>query len=138
MLFRSEQSKTNYHVCRSSWIGDYKDPNTFLDMFLSNNGNNRTGWNNPRYDALIKEANRQIDPKKRETLLQQAETILIHDDLPIVPLYFYVGINFYNPERIEGIYPNLIDEHPINGIRKKSRAKVATAPTTAPRATSQH
>ena len=137
-VYLSEQSKTNYHVCRSSWIGDYKDPNTFLDMFLSNNGNNRTGWNNPRYDALIKEANRQIDPKKREALLQQAETILIHDELPIVPLYFYVGINFYNPDRIEGIYPNLLDEHPINGIRKKSRAKVATAATTAPRATSQH
>jgi ABC-type oligopeptide transport system substrate-binding subunit len=90
-------------------------------MFMSNNGNNRTGWNSPRYDALIKDANRQIDPREREKFLQQAEKLLIHDDLPIVPLYFYVGVTFYDPEKIEGIYPNLIDEHPINAIRRKTR-----------------
>ena len=42
----SPQSALDYHVSRSSWIGDYNDPNTFLDMFMSQNGNNRTGWSN--------------------------------------------------------------------------------------------
>ncbi len=127
-VYLTEQSKLNFHLSRSSWIGDYKDPNTFLDMFMSNNGNNRTGWNNPRYDALIKDANRQTDPKKREPLLQQAETLLIRDDLPIVPLYFYVGVTFYHPDRIEGIHPNLLDEHPINRIRRKSPRSAGVSP----------
>ena len=83
------QSELDYDLSRSSWIGDYNDPNTFLDMFMSNNGNNRTGWKNPRYDALIREANAAPDIKKREKILQQAETLLIHDELPIVPLYTY-------------------------------------------------
>ena len=127
-VYLTEQSKLNFHLSRSSWIGDYKDPNTFLDMFMSNNGNNRTGWNNPRYDALIKDANRQTDPKKREPLLQQAETLLIRDDLPIVPLYFYVGVTFYHPDRIEGIHPNLLDEHPINRIRRKAPRSAGVSP----------
>src|SRR5213596_1148642 len=43
----------DYDLSRSSWIGDYNDPNTFLDMFMSHNGNNRTGWSDARYDQLV-------------------------------------------------------------------------------------
>ena len=110
----------DYDVGRSSWIGDYNDPNTFLDMFMSNNGNNYTGWKNQKYDDLIREGNRQLDPKKREKILQQAETLLIHDDLPITPIYFYSGVLFYRPDEIEGVYFNLLDEHPIFSIKKKT------------------
>ena len=96
------------------------NPNTFLDMFMANNGNNRTGWKNDRYDELIREGNRQTEPKKREALLQQAELILIRDELPIAPLYFYSGVNFFDPKRIEGIHFNLLDEHPVYLIRKRA------------------
>jgi len=120
-VFLHEQSRTNYDLSYSSWIGDYKDPNTFLDLFMSNNGNNRTGWSDPRYDALMREANSQVDGKKRAELLRRAETILVKDEAPIVPLYFEKGILFYRPEEIEGIYANLIDEHPVHALRRKSR-----------------
>lgn len=118
-VYLAAQSKLEYDLSRSSWIGDYNDPNTFLDMFMANNGNNRTGWKNDRYDELIREGNRQTDPKKREALLQQAELILIRDELPIAPLYFYSGVNFFDPQRIEGIHFNLLDEHPVHMIRRK-------------------
>ena len=118
-VYYSAQSALDYDLSRSSWIGDYNDPNTFLDMFMSGNGNNRTGWANATYDNLIRTANLQTDPPKRAALLRQAETLLIRDDLPIVPLWFYAGVNFYDPKRIEGIYPNLLDEHPIHTIRRK-------------------
>ena len=42
----SAQSHLDYELARSSWIGDYNDPKTFLGMFTSDDGNNRTGWNN--------------------------------------------------------------------------------------------
>ena len=63
-VFYSSQSKLDYDLSMSSWIGDYNDANTFLDMFMSTSGNNRTGWKNDRYDALIREANQQTDLKQ--------------------------------------------------------------------------
>ncbi|MEP6663397.1 MAG: peptide ABC transporter substrate-binding protein, partial [Verrucomicrobiota bacterium] len=115
------QSDLDYDLSRSSWIGDYNDPNTFLDMFMSNNGNNRTGWKNARYDELMHEANAQPDVKAREKLLQQAETILIHDETPIVPLYIYVNVEYFDGAKIHGVYPNIRGEHPLRAIWKVGR-----------------
>jgi oligopeptide transport system substrate-binding protein len=117
-VYLKAQRSLEYDVSRSSWIGDYNDPNTFLDLFRSNNGNNRTGWKSPRYDQLMDEASTQLDMKKRTALLREAETILVREGVPIAPLYFYSGFNYYNPERITGIYGNLLDSHPVNAIRK--------------------
>ncbi|MGO8765552.1 MAG: peptide ABC transporter substrate-binding protein [Limisphaerales bacterium] len=111
-------TQLNYDVARSSWIGDYDDANTFLGCFTSNDGNNRTGWKNPEYDALVQQANEETDIQKRERLFQRAESILIHDQVPIVPLYFYVGINYFDTNKIQGIYPNILDDHPLQSIVK--------------------
>ena len=120
-VFYSSQSKLDYDISMSSWIGDYNDANTFLDLFTGTSGNNRTGWKNDRYDALIKEANLQTDLQKRAKVFQEAETILITDESPIVPLYFYAGFNYFDPQKIGGIWQNILDEHPMQYIYKKSR-----------------
>ncbi|MCX8108619.1 MAG: peptide ABC transporter substrate-binding protein, partial [Verrucomicrobiae bacterium] len=90
----------------------------FLDLFLSDNPNNRTGWNNPRYDDTLRKANSEPDPAKRQDLLHKAESILVEDELPVIPVFFYVGIEYYNPARIEGIHPNIRAEHPLRVIRR--------------------
>lgn len=118
-VYYSAQSALDYDLSRSSWIGDYNDPNTFIELFMSNNGNNRTGWANTAYDALVRQANQQTDPLKRAEILTSAEVMLVRDEVPIVPLYFYAGVNFFDPGKIEGIYPNLLDEHPIQMIHRK-------------------
>lgn len=46
----------DYDLARAGWIGDYLDPNTFLDLWLSGGGNNQTGWGDARYDALLRAA----------------------------------------------------------------------------------
>ena len=119
-IFYSAQARLDFDLSRSSWVADYNDANTFLGLFTSDDGNNRTGWKNAAYDALIREANRQTDVKKREALFQQAETILVRDELPIIPLFFYVGINYFDTNRIQGIYENILDDHPLQAIRKVS------------------
>ena len=124
-VYLAAQSALDYHVTRSSWIGDYNDPNTFLDMFMTQNGNNRTGWSNADYDRLIRLANATTDPAKRNGLFRSAETILIADELPIFPLFFYVGINIYRPESIGGIHPNILDIHPISAIYSKETSSAA-------------
>lgn len=119
-VFYSSQSRLDYDISVSSWIGDYNDANTFLDMFLSQSGNNRTGWKHARYDALIREANAQLDLRRRAELFRQAETILVAEEAPIVPLYFYTGFNYFNTNRITGLWQNILDEHPMQYLRKVS------------------
>ncbi len=119
-VYLSAQSQLDYDLSRSSWIGDYNDANTFLDMFMSDNGNNRTGWKSPRYDALLREANRQTDVPARAKLLRQAETLLVGEAVPIVPLFYYVGVSYYDTNRIAGIYPNMLDQHPLQFIKKSA------------------
>ena len=119
-VYLNAQSQLDYDVSRSSWIGDYNDANTFLDMFMSDNGNNRTGWKSPRYDALLRDANRQTDVATRAKMLQQAESLLVGEAIPIVPLFYYVGVSYYDSNRIQGIYPNMLDQHPLQFIKKSA------------------
>lgn len=115
-VYLNSQSKMDYDLCRSSWVGDYNDPNTFLDMFVTDGGNNRTGWSNKRYDELIAATGREVDPKKRYDLFREAEQILVTEEMPICPLYYYVGIQFYDSDKLGGIEPNLLDEHPLKAM----------------------
>ena len=112
------QGALDYDLCRSSWIGDYNDPNTFLDMFMSHNGNNRTGWKSPRYDELLRAANAELDRQKREAILQQAERLLVRDEAPILPLYYYAGLQYYDGNKIKGIFSNPLDVHPLRTVYK--------------------
>jgi oligopeptide transport system substrate-binding protein len=126
-VYLRTQVELDYDLTRSSWIGDYTDPNTFLDMFMSNNPNNRTGWKSDKYDDVMRQANAESDAQRREGLLRQAEQLLIRDELPIVPLYIYVGMNFFDTNIISGIYngENIRDEHPTRAIRKDYQAAEA-------------
>jgi len=118
-VYLADQSQLNFDTTRSSWIGDYVDPNTFLDMFMSGNGNNRTGWKNPKYDDLVRSANQERDPVKRAQILHDAEVMLVREDPPIAPLFFYIGVNIFDPDKVEGVYQNLLDEHPLWPLKRK-------------------
>ena len=120
-VYLNSQSRLEYDLCRSSWVADYNDPNTFLEMFTTDNGNNRTGWSNDTYDGLIASATREANPERRMQIFQQAERILISEAAPILPLYYYVGIQMYDPDRLGGIEPNLLDEHPLKNLFWKRR-----------------
>ena len=109
-------SSLDYDLCRASWVGDYRDPNTFLDMFVLNGGNNQTGWSSPEYDRLIDAAAREADPQKRFDQFRKAEHLLISDEVPICPLFFYVGVQFYDGSKLGGIEANLLDEHPLKAM----------------------
>ncbi len=118
-VYLNSLSLVDYDIARSSWVGDYPDPNTFLDMFVTGGGNNRTGWSSAEYDALIARAAAELDPKRRFEILREAEDLLIRRAAVIAPLYSYVGIQLYDPERWEGIRANVLDEHPLREIRPR-------------------
>ncbi len=104
----------NYIVARRAWVGDYLDPNTYLDMYVTNGENNNTGFSNPKYDKLIADAAKELDQQKRKRTLENAERLLM-DEMPIIPVYFYVSRNMVRPH-VRGFYNNLQDTHPLNAI----------------------
>jgi len=87
-VYLDNQRKLNYAISRAGWIGDYPDPNTFLDMWVTGGGNNQTGWSNLKYDKLISDASKTTDEAKRLSYFRQAEKILL-DELPVLPIYYY-------------------------------------------------
>ena len=110
--YLEDQKNMNYEIARAAWIGDYCDPNTFLDMFATGRGNNETGWSNTKYDNLLVAASKETDSKKRMALLHEAEQILCVEDLPILPIYYYVNQGMLRP-RVKGWAENLRDHHPF-------------------------
>jgi len=108
-VYLDTQNTISYQVSRSAWIGDYPDPNTFVDLFVTGGENNRTGWGDPRYDELVRRAALESDSKRRLALLAEAEAILL-EELPILPIYSYTTQNVVNP-RLGGFHENVVDDH---------------------------
>ncbi|HVT27855.1 MAG TPA: peptide ABC transporter substrate-binding protein, partial [Lacipirellulaceae bacterium] len=112
--YQDSVEQMNYIVARRSWVGDYLDPNTYLDMYVTNGENNNTGFSNPTYNKLIADASKEPDRQKRMRILERAERLLM-DEMPIIPIYYYVSRNMVRP-RVRGFYNNLQDTHPLNAI----------------------
>jgi len=163
--YQESMRNLDYDLARAGWVGDYEDPNTFLDIWLTNGGNNQTGWGSLVYDRLLEGAAdverfaatpefvlqhvRKPDELKlllqavrgesdvgsrlqrmaelRQQLLSEAESIIVHDEFPVMPLYFYVVSGLVKPD-VKGFYTelegadgrkrsNLRDLHPLRDIR---------------------
>lgn len=78
----------DYQISRAGWIGDYVDPMTFVDLWVTNGSFNDANWSNKEYDELIKLAKTSMNQKERMEAMHKAEGILI-DEMPILPLFFY-------------------------------------------------
>lgn len=78
----------DYAVSRAGWIGDYVDPMTFLDLFVTDGPYNDSKFSNAEYDELINIAKGTADQKVRFDAMRKAEEILM-EQLPIAPIYHY-------------------------------------------------
>ncbi len=104
--FLNTRKDGGYSVARNGWLGDYNDPISFLDMWVSGSGNNDcqlgkgehasfTGYNGltwaDSYDAIIASIKTETDPVKRFELMHDAEDILMETGA-ICPIYYYTDI----------------------------------------------
>jgi len=104
------QAKLDYEgVSRTGWGADYMDPFTFLGLFYTPGGNNGTGWWDPKYAALLDEANRTLDHQKRYELLAQAETLLLEAQ-PVMPTTAG-STRWLKKPYVKGMYPNPMALH---------------------------
>ncbi len=93
---------------RASWGADFADPETFANLFTSNNGNNNTRWKNPEYDHIVDMASAEQDPEKRKRLYIQADTMLCRDQVPMTPT-FQATQNCMVKPWVSGIAFNALD-----------------------------
>ncbi len=103
--FAQDKANHRYMLARGNWYADYNDPTTFLNCLITGNGNNDSGYANPRYDQLLARAGDAHDPAMRAGLLRQAERIIVEEDLPILPILHYAQPIAIKPH-VQGLYPN--------------------------------
>ncbi|CAA0116652.1 Periplasmic oligopeptide-binding protein [Halioglobus japonicus] len=107
-VYLDSVDQMDFQMARRGWIGDYVDPNNFLDLFLCNGGNNNTGFCDPVYDDLItQQAPRAKTREERYAIFAAAETRLM-EQMPIIPIYTYTSNHLIHPS-VQGMPSNLMD-----------------------------
>ncbi len=101
-VFIETRNSGDYQVARHGWSGDYNDPISFLDMWVTGGGNNDANYSNKEYDELIAKIKTTSDKEERMKLMHQAEDILA-EDMPVLPLYFYTDL-YLKSDKLEGFY----------------------------------
>lgn len=74
-------------IYKATWGADFPDPETFMNLFTSRNGNNTTKFSDAYYDDLVLRASSEQDEKKRGELYRKADAYLCKEKAPIVPTY---------------------------------------------------
>ncbi len=113
-VYLDAQRNLQYNISRAGWIGDYVDPNSFLDMWTSWSQQNQTGWSSPEYDGFIRQAGLTNDSQERLELFQKAEEILM-DQAPILPIYIYTRVYLLSTA-VKGWNPTILDHHPYKHL----------------------
>ena len=102
--FLDQRDKLEYKgFARGAFGADYMDPYTFLSLFYTD-GESGTGWEDPKYIAMLDEANRTLDHKKRYELLAKAEAYMLEHQ-PIIPIDT-PSVNWLKKPYVKGMYPN--------------------------------
>ncbi|EOP56126.1 peptide ABC transporter substrate-binding protein [Bacillus nitratireducens] len=101
----------DYEISMANWGPDYKDPISYLELFTTDNPNNKMNYSNRHYDELIKKAKSDLvlNQKKRWEALQEVERILL-EDAAVAPLY-QMGSAYVQKDYVKGI-----EKHQFGGV----------------------
>lgn len=86
--FRAQMDLQAFPIFHGQWAADYPDAENFMGVFLPESGNNRFGWKNARFEKLVQEARSSGDTKARIRGYQQADELLVDQDVVVIPLYY--------------------------------------------------
>jgi len=107
----------DYTLGTVTWIGDYADPLTFLQLWTSRSNLNDARYANQAYDDLLRESMWQSGTERLQTLAE-AETKLLRDAV-VLPISHSPAVNLIDREIVGGWYPNPLDIHPLKELRLK-------------------
>ncbi|MGA2478150.1 MAG: peptide ABC transporter substrate-binding protein [Spirochaetia bacterium] len=118
--YLAETRKRDFTLAMSTWIGDYADPLTFLQLWTTGSNLNDARFSDPEYDAAVKDSISLMDSAKRYRRLADAEQILL-TKAAILPLDHSPAINLINTGSVDGWFSNPLDVHPLKFLKYKSR-----------------
>ena len=110
--------KDDYTIGSLTWIGDYADPMTFLEMWLKSSSLNDASYNNREYDDKIYESSVE-EFSERYKMMSEAESILL-DSAQVMPIGHSPALNIIDLRFIDGWFPNVLDIHPFKYFKFKS------------------
>ncbi len=104
-----------YTIGSSTWIGDFADPLSFLQMWTTGSKLNDARYASDEYDSLIREAMAESSDE-RYGIYARAEELLLSGDVVVIPLSHPPSLNLVNLDSIYGWYSNALDIHPFKYI----------------------
>lgn len=87
-VFQKRTEEGDYQMGGMGWSGDYNDPMTEFDMWVSDAGIVPTGYASKEYDALIAKAGATNDQAVRFQAFKDAEKMLLYTDAVIAPTVY--------------------------------------------------
>lgn len=108
------QHHHRFDLALASWLGDYLDPLSFLDVYLASSGHNDPSYRSPEYERLVAAGASTAEPRTRSALFQRAEAIYVRD-LPSLALVHRPNVHLVHPA-VRGYDSNLMDMHPYTAI----------------------
>ena len=108
-VFQQTRDDKNFVFARHGWIGDYNDPMTFIDVFVSDSPQNNGGYSNAKFDEFIQTAKMSGDQNVRMNAMHEAENILL-DEMGLIPLYFYTQPLLVDP-KLKGVVFDALGAH---------------------------
>jgi len=115
VFVQNRRQRVLTQVFRGGWIADVADPLDFLGGFDGDTALNWTGYHNPAFSAVLREAREAADPATRMRLAAEAERLLL-DDHAVIALYHYTSKHLVDP-RLDGWIGNPLDRHPSRFLR---------------------
>lgn len=92
----------DYQISRAGWIGDYIDPLTFIDLWVTDGPYNDARYSNAEYDKYVQTARTSTDVKERMEAMRKAEALLM-EDMAVAPIYFYTQ-PYAQKSYVKGVY----------------------------------
>ncbi|MCU9615338.1 peptide ABC transporter substrate-binding protein [Caldibacillus lycopersici] len=99
-------SKMDFEAQVTRWGPDFLDPYTYMNLFVTDSGNNKMGYSNPKYDELVFATASELatDNAARYQNFLQAEKILF-EDAAIAPIYQSSRAQLVSP-KVQGVHIN--------------------------------
>jgi peptide/nickel transport system substrate-binding protein/oligopeptide transport system substrate-binding protein len=109
---------SGYSVGFSTWIGDFADPYTFLQMWQRDSNLNDARYNDDDYESLMEKSMTE-DGAERWATLAEAEKMLL-DRGVVLPISHNPAVNIVDTSEIDGWYQNALDIHPFKYLSFKA------------------
>jgi peptide/nickel transport system substrate-binding protein/oligopeptide transport system substrate-binding protein len=110
-MYFDSMKKDDYVVGSSTWIGDFADPYTFLQMWRTDSNLNDAKFNDPEFENLVDRSLVEEGSTRYKTLAE-AEKLLL-DWGVVLPISYTPALNIIDTDEIDGWYQNPLDIHPL-------------------------